>query len=75
MVEVLAGLTDLGMAWAAYAVACRKHPESFVVLAIKAQILRRSDKPPRFTDFCCATLSYMLQTTAEQAEKEFAGAA
>jgi hypothetical protein len=30
------------MARAAYAVACRKHPESFVVLAIKAQILKRS---------------------------------
>jgi hypothetical protein len=44
LVDVLARLTDLGMAWAAYAVACRKHPESFVVLAIKAQILRRSDE-------------------------------
>jgi hypothetical protein len=32
------------MARAAYAVACRKHPNSFVVLAIKAQILRRSDE-------------------------------
>jgi hypothetical protein len=29
---------------AAYAVACRKHPNNFVVLALKAQILRRSDE-------------------------------
>jgi hypothetical protein len=32
------------MARAAYAVACRQHSKSFVVLALKAQILRRSDE-------------------------------
>jgi hypothetical protein len=37
---------------AAYAVACRKNPESFVVLVIKAQILRFAEKkPPRRRPF------------------------
>ena len=44
LVEVLARISDLDMARAAYEVACLKHPESFILLAIKAQILRRSDE-------------------------------
>ena len=44
LVEVLARVNDLDMARAVYAVACEKHPEKFIVLALKAQILRRSDE-------------------------------
>jgi hypothetical protein len=44
LVEVLARVHDLDMARAVYAVACQKHPEKFIVLALKAQILRRSDE-------------------------------
>jgi len=44
LVEVSARLSDLDMARAAYPVASRKHPKSFVVLRIKEQILRRSDE-------------------------------
>ena len=44
LVEVLARVNDLDMARAVYEVACRNHPEKFIVLALKAQILRRSDE-------------------------------
>jgi hypothetical protein len=44
LVEVLARVSDLDMARAVYAVACQKHPEKFIVLRLKAQILRRSDE-------------------------------
>ena len=44
LLEVLARVSDLDMARAVYAVACEKHPKKFIVLRLKAQILRRSDE-------------------------------
>ena len=44
LLEVLARVSDLDMARAVYEVACEKHPKKFIVLRLKAQILRRSDE-------------------------------
>jgi hypothetical protein len=41
---VLARVSDLDMAQAAYVVECLQRPDQYIVLALKAQVLRRSDE-------------------------------
>ena len=42
--QLLARVNDLDMGRAAYVVACQQRPDQYIALALKAQVLRRSDE-------------------------------